>query len=249
LRYGNILWGFVFLFAAGYTLVYFRRPVDETEAAEDIGERVNTLALDHFEYISVKAEDFKNVDLAFYKSVQLGLEGHGFVYLDDQENVTLRKRNHLHTFIRYLLGPDQATMAAIYHFTMGLKSAKVLDLETWFSDGCFVCTSNAENAGKLDSPPEVGALYLAAGTTWQALLETHQGRVSEYLQSHPGRRPVKLNGMTGIRRAQDAQQRIKSAFRKRQGLSKAELERIAGGSSPELDRIHDALTESRERGA
>src|SRR3569833_2990533 len=77
IRYGNILWGIVFLFAAGYTVVNFKRPVDEVEAAEKIGEQVQTLSLDRFEYVSVKAEDFKNVDLAFYNSVQQGLETHG----------------------------------------------------------------------------------------------------------------------------------------------------------------------------
>ena len=248
LRYGNILWGIVFVFAGGYTLVYFRRPADEAEAAEHIGESVKTLALEHFEYASVKAEDFKNVDLAFYNSVQRGLEGHGFVYLDDQENVTLRRRSGVHTFLRHLLGADQATMAVIYHFVRGAKSAKVLDLETWFSDGCFVCTSNAEAAGKLATPGAINALRLPYDTTWEALLETHVRRVNAYLESHPGVAPVKLNGMADIRRAQAEQQRIKSGFRKSTGLTKAELERIAGGSSPELDRIHDELAKRQERG-
>lgn len=246
IHYGNILWGFVFIFAAGFTLVNFRNPTNEAEVAEHIGEKVKTLALDHFEYVSVKAEDFKNVDHNFYNSVQRGLEGHGFVYLDDQENVTLRKRSGLQTFLRHLLGPDQSTMAVIYHFVRGVKSAKVLDLETWFSDGSFVCTSNAEMAGKLDSPPAIDALRMRAETTWEVLLQTHQSRIYEYLESHPGTTPVKLNGMADIRRAQTEQQRIKSEFRKRTGLTKAELERIAGSKSPELDRIHDELTKRKQ---
>ena len=60
--------------------------------------------------------------------------------------------------------------------------------------------------------------------------------------------PVKLNGIADVQRAQDEQQRIKAEFRKRVGLSKAELERFAGTSSREVDRLHDALTEHRERG-
>jgi hypothetical protein len=241
IRYGTIVWGIVFLFAGGYLWVNFKVPADETEAAGMIGEKVKTLALDHFEYASVKAEDFKNVDLSFYAAVQKGLQGHGFVYLDDQENVTLRKRSGVRTFLRHLLGPDESTMAVIYHFTQGRKSAKVLDLETWFSNGCFVCTSNAEMAGKLDTPPEIGALRLPYDTSWETVLETHQRRVAEYLASHPGVTPVQLNGMADIRRAQAAQQQIKAAFRKKTGLSKAELERLAGGASPIVDRIHDEL--------
>ena len=241
LKYGNIVWGIVFILGAGYLLVNFNRPANESEAAERIAERVKILAQDHFQYISVKAENFKNVDLNFYDSVRRGLEGRGFVYLDDQQNVTLYKQSGVKTFLRYLLGPDQSTMAALYHFNRGMRSAKVVDLETWFSNGCFVCTSNAEMAGKLDTPPEIGALRMAADTTWETLLETHQRRAAEYLASHPGVTPVQLNGMADIRRAQAAQQLIKSQFRKKAGLSKAELERLAGGASPIVDRIHDEL--------
>lgn len=246
LKYGNIVWGIVFVLGAGYLLVNFNRPANESEAAERIGEQVKTLAQDHFQYVSVKAEDFKNVDLSFYDSVRHGFEGRGFVYLDDQQNVTLCKQSGVKTFLRYLLGPDNSTMAAIYHFNRGSRSLKIVDVETWFSDGCFVCTSNAEMAAKLDTPPEIGALRMASETTWETLLETHQGRVAEYLASHPGVKPVQLNGMADIRRAQEAQQRIKAAFRKKTGLSKTELERIAGGPSPVVDRIHDELEKRRQ---
>lgn len=146
-------------------------------------------------------------------------------------------------------------MADLYHFVpkfplrvLGAKPAKVLDLETWFSDGAFVCTSNAEMAGKLDSPPAIDALRLPAGTTWDMLLETHQRRVGKYLAAHPGVKPVRLEGMADVRRAQDEQQRIKAEFRKRTGLSKTELERMAGTQGRGVDRLHDALTEQRERG-
>ena len=146
-------------------------------------------------------------------------------------------------------------MADLYHFVpkfalrlLGAKPAKVLDLETWFSDGRFVCTCNAEMAGKLESPPAIDALRLPAGTTWDMLLETHQRRVNQYLAAHPGVKPVKLEGMADVRRAQDEQQRIKADFRKQIGLSKTELERFAGAPSREVDRLHDALTERRERG-
>jgi hypothetical protein len=247
-RYADIAWGVVLLCVAGYLVMTLRRPSDETEIAKRIGETAKTLALDHYEYTSVKAEDFKNVDRAYYDAVQRDLESHGFVYLDDQENVTLRERSGVRTFLRHMLGPDQATMAIIYHFVRFTKSAKVLDLETWFSDGSFVCTSNAESAGKLDTPPAINALRLSYETTWEALLETHQRRVSAFLESHRGTTPVKLNGMADIRRAQAEQQRIKSEFRKGVGISKAELERIGGGSSPEIERIHDELTRRRERG-
>jgi len=65
---------------------------------------------------------------------------------------------------------------------------------------------------------------------------------------HPGVSAVKLTGLADVRRAQDEQQRIKAEFRQRIGLSRTELQRFAGAPSRELDRLHNALTEHRERG-
>jgi len=146
-------------------------------------------------------------------------------------------------------------MADFYHFVpqftsrlLGAKSAKVLDLETWLSDGCFVCTSNAEMAGKLESPPAIDALRMPAGTTWDTLVQAHQNRVAKYLAAHPGVEAIKLKSMADVRRAQDEQQRIKAEFRQRIGLTRTELERFAGTQGREVDQLHDALNERRERG-
>ena len=255
LRYSNLVWGVVFIFGAGYLLVFFQQPADKEEAVESIGEHVKTLSLAQFEYVSVKAENFKHLDLAFYDAGRNHLEALGYRHLDDQENVTLRRRTGNHTFLRILLSGDQTTMADLYHFVpkftlrvLGAKPAKVLDLETWFSDGHFVCTSNAETAGKLDSPPAIDALRLPAAATWDMLVQAHQRRVSNYLANHRDAKPVKLQGLADVRRAQDEQQRIKAEFRKRTGLSKAELERIAGTQGRAVDELHDALTQHRERG-
>lgn len=255
LRYGNILWGIGFILGAGYLILFFQQPADEKEAVERLGESVKTLALPQFEYVSVNAADFKNLDLGFYDNGRRYLESLGYRYLGDQENVTLRRRNGVHTFIRFLLSGDQTTMADLYHFIpkfglrlIGARPAKVLDLETWFSNGCFVCTSNAEMAGALESPPAIDSLRLPAATTWDLLVESHQRRVRNFLASHPGVEPVKLKDMADVRRAQDGQQRIKSDFRRRIGLSKTELERFAGTSGRHVDRLHDALVEHRERG-
>jgi len=227
---------------------------DETEAAENLNESVKTLALTRHEYASVDARKFKHLDLAYYDNIRRQLESIGYQYLDDQENVTLRRRSGTRTFVRMFLGRDQATMAELYHFipkftlrVLGAKPVKVLGFETWFSDGCFVVTNNAELSGKLDSPPAIDALRLPAGTSWNLLVESHQRRIAKYLAGHPGVTPVKLGGMDDVRKAQDEQQRIKSEFRKRVGLSKAELERFAGTRGPDVDRIHDALEEQRKR--
>jgi hypothetical protein len=252
LRYGHLLMGVVFLFGAGYLLVFFKAPADEDEAVESIQEGIKNLTKLKHEYASVDTRRFRHLDLTFYEGMQKNLEAHGFRHLVDEENLSLRQRTVPRTFIRVLIGPDNATMAAIYHFrpgwmlgVLGAKDAKVLDLETQFSNGCFVCTGNAEMAGKLDSPPEINAMHLPAATTWDMLLEAHRRRISGYLAAHSDAEAIKLTSIDDVHRSQDEQQRIKAEYRKKTGISKDELQRIAGESSKEIDRLHDALTKTR----
>jgi hypothetical protein len=255
LRYGYLLFGILMLFGAVYLTLNFERPADVDEAAENIDKAFKTLCVREYEYRSVKANQFKHLDLAYYNSTQQNLENRGFVFVDNQENVTLRRRSNIHTMIRFLLSAEKTTIAAIYHFVprftmrmLGAKSSKVLDLETWFTDGSFVCTSNAEMAGKWNPVPEIHAAHLPAATSWDVLLEAHGRRVEKHLASRPGNAAVALNGAADILRAQEEMQRIKSQFRSQTGLSKAELERMGGaGSCREIDRIHEALVERRAR--
>lgn len=253
MRYGSFFRGFIFMAWAAYLLVI--SPRSENNAAKKINKSVNTLALEKYEYVSVKAENFKHLDLSFYNRLQHFLESRGFVYLGDMENLTLRQRNGTNTMIRYLLGSDKTTIADIYHLLpkfsfrlFGYKSARVLDLTTWLSDGSFISTSNALGAAKFTYPPQISMLFLPASMTWDVMLETHERRVKKYIESHAEAQPIVLNGIEDIRHVFDEMQRIKSAFRKRHGLSKSELERLGVGKAFDIDEMHDALTECRERG-
>ena len=230
----------------------------QRDTARHINKQFNTLSLEQYEYASVNPEDFKHrLDLAFYKNLQRDLEIRGFLFLDDQENVTLRQRNGTQTFVRYMLSADKSIWAGFYNFVpklavrllMGKPSSKVLDLCTAFSDGTYLCTSNAEAAAKFTYPPAVKMVFLPAATQWDMLLEAHTRSVGNYLDSHPQTTARILNGMADVRRVGSEIQRIKSAFRKQNGLSKAELERLGVGENLDVDEVHAALAEERQRGS
>jgi len=253
LQYGSIYRGLIFLTLAAFLILTYRRPMNVEEAAKRINEDFKMLTLDRYEYISVDARKFRRLDLSFYDELQRYLESEGFRFLDDQQNVSVRPRNRMPVFNRYLLDKDGTTMAIIYHFVpklsyrlLGSKSWKVLNLETWLSDSTFICASNAEPAGKLNLPPTISALYLPATTPWEAMVEAHRRKLGSHLASHSGVKLVVLETMADVRRAQDEQQRIKAEFRKRTGLTKQELQRFRDG--PRTDKIYDALTARRERG-
>lgn len=249
LRYGQLLFGCFLLGCGGYFLIFFQMPGDKKEAAASIEEQFKTLTLTHFEHCAVKASDFKHLDLDLYDKCRSHLEAAGYRFLEDIENVTLRKRTGTRTMQRVLLSGDGTIMAVFYHFRpslgfrmIGAKAVKTLELETQFSDGTFVCTSNAEMAGKLDSPPSITALRLSAVTSWDMILEAHQNQLKKHLSGQqPERTPIKMTSLADVLRAQDDQQLIKSQFRKQTGLSKEELERIAGGKSKGLEELHEEV--------
>ena len=251
LQYGGLFRAFLFFAAAGFFVWYFR---NLGSAASRINKTMETLALEKYEYASVKPEDFKHLDLAYYNHIQQSLESRGFSHIDDRENVTLRQRGGANVFWRSMLSADQTIMASFYHLPKSMvrrlrgKSAKALDFTTRLSDGSFICTSNAPGASKFEYPPTIGQLFMAPGTASDALLDAHTRRVNKYLAAHPGAGAVVINGKEDIQRASEEIQRIKSEFRKQHGLSKLEMERISRLSGSEIDRLHDAVVEDRERG-
>src|SRR5436190_2870173 len=143
------------------------RPI-ATEAAQKIVQRLGPLTQAKHQYEKVDAKNFPHLDLEFYDSTRRFLEGEGYVYLEDLENVTVRKSgNNPDAFLRVMLSGDRHIMVAAYHLkpplaarAIGAKESKVLDLETQFSNGHFVCTNNAEEAGKLSEPAEVDRLNM-----------------------------------------------------------------------------------------
>lgn len=256
-KYGHILWGVGFV-CVGIFLGVTRKQknADEVteEAADSINKSLGPLKQTRHEYAAVDANDFKHLDLAFYDNGWRYLEQLGYTYLGDQENLTARSSLAARTFLRIMTSQDGTIMAAMYHFkpkmvlrAMSIKESKILDLETWFNNGCFVTTSNAENAGKLTSPPSIDAQFLPSETPMETIVQFHNQRVQSYLASNAGVQAYGIRTLEDVMNAQAEMQRIKAEFRQGTGLSKEELERIAGESSPEIDKLHASLEERKAR--
>jgi hypothetical protein len=218
------------------------------KAVVNIEKSVNTLATAKFEYAPANPQDFPQLDLGFYDQSQRVLEQQGFTFLTNQENVTLSRKSGIRTLLRSLVSQDQGIIAYIYHFKQPkapFKEAKVADMESGFTNGHYITTSNAAMAGKLDSPPAIDSLFLSARTPVETVLQTHFERVAGFLSVNPGVASVKITSVADARRFGDELQRVKSQFRQQAGISKAELERIAGRSDSQIDDIHANLAERR----
>jgi hypothetical protein len=248
IKYGNLLFGLGMFGVAWLLFAMLKIPVEHEEMVDTIQERFEPMTYDRHEYLEADASKFKHLDLAFYNQAQRQLEQRGFQFLGDFENATLRKTLPAPVLIRHMLSRDKTTMACIYHFKpsfvqqlLSAKQAKVIDCESWFSNGSFVCTSNAEMAGKLDSPPQVDSLFLPGATPCDAVVEAHQRRISNFSAKHPGVTPVELRDLHDVRRAQNELQWIKAQFRRKAGISKDEIARIAGHSGSSVETLHAEL--------
>ena len=243
LQFGNIVLGFAVIGGGLFFLWFFRFA----------RVQVQNLCVPVHEFATVDAGQYQ-VDHAFYENGQQLLTSRGYRFLGDCEDLTFRKQSGLRIPIRTLASGDGVTAAGLYHFrprwiwrAMGGAEAKVLDLETQFADGRWLVTTNATLAGALNSPPAVDSLHLPARTPLLVIADTHTQRLVQFLRANPGVQPVRFNTLDDIQRAQADLQRIKAAHRQAAGLSKDELERIAGVTPSVTTAIlHDGIKAAHE---
>ena len=236
---------------AGLTL---RSKLKLRSAASKIAEHATTLCETHYEYAAVQASEFSHLDLGWYDAQQKWLEEKGFKLLGDEENLTFRRTSKgVRTLLRTMIARDGAWLAYIYHFKPPGKFGdgfKILEFETQFSDNTFLATSNAEAAGKLDSPPGVDALRMPAATSFERILESHASRYEAVVEQHPERVPVLLTTLEEVHRSQNILQSMRAAFRRDRGITRAELERMGGTKlCPEqLTELHAEAEKRRLEG-
>jgi hypothetical protein len=237
-KFGLLLIGFLILGAGGYLVLFFKQPVDDREAAQAIADQVDGLANATQELVPAQPHQFGHLDLAYYDQSRQILESKGFTFLGDEEDLAFRRRTKARVLLRVLRSRDGTMAAGLYHFRphwtlriLGAEEVKVLDLETWFADGTFLCTTNAAAAGALRPPPEIDTCYLPAGTPIETVLEAHGRRLCAKLAAPPNTQPVLMRSLADVRQAQAEHHRLTTEFRKRAGITPEELARLAGSSN------------------
>lgn len=213
-----------------------------SQGAREILENIRATYVPTHRFESVRLEDFSHVDRRFYENTRTDLEREGFLHLEDAEDVTLAgaKGNVFKRVpIRCLVSGDGTIMAGLYHpklkslwlrfllFVLGKRIDRIVDFETEFADGSFVCTSNAFSASAMQLPPLIDALYLPARTPWSVCLAQHRERVARHhLASSAG--VVRIRSIADLRASQNRMNALKAAHRgELQGITLAELEKLS----------------------
>lgn len=186
------------------------------------------------EIVEVRAASFRDLDHRFYDTKRAELEAFGFQYVADIEDLTLsRKYPSMRTFIRALTGDQGTISAGIYQLKfrgfyrllqlVGLLARKpfFVDLETEFSDGTFVATSNTTGTDLSSPVPEIHRYRLEQAVPIAQLLVVHREQVE--VRRQKGLIPTRLRSLAEVRAMQDRIQHAKNRHKQSIGFVDAEM--------------------------
>ncbi len=225
------------------------------QAAREILEMIRSVYVPTHQYQTVDLKDFPHIDRQFYEKTRTLLESEGFIYLGDEEDVSLAnsKGNVFKRVpIRSMVSRDGAIMAGMYHvkvsaiwlrvllFILRKRVGKTIDFETEFLDGSFVCTNNASSAAAMKLPPLIHSEFHPISTSYSQLLQRHRDRVLKHIKDFSVA-PVKIQTTFDLHVSQNRMNAMKAAFRgELGGVSLDELKKLSPTNAMAED-VHDEV--------
>lgn len=252
----------IFIFAAAFYVARKAQNWQARRGGRKLREDLDAAFSSGHEFVSVSADDYRDLDLQFYAQRLHEMEQEGFGWVDDVEDLTLsRQFPGNRTFQRILVTPDGKMRASIYHLkprgllyriltTLRLvpKEYYTVELATEFSGGYTLVTNNTKGVPILDMPPQLDILVVAPDTTTSEIVNLHLRRVEHFLEQKP-----EEEFYPAVSREQilSAVQRILimcERFRKERGYTMEELERVSPGigNKSSLQQLHRELNRSVE---
>jgi hypothetical protein len=228
------------------------------KTASDIKKLNERLYVPRHEYREVDARSFGHLDLHFYNQVRDAFVAQGCAWLGDVENVTLKNTlTDSQTFIRVLTSEDQTISIGLYHpkpklwprlllWIFRVKIGRTVDCETELSNGGYIVTSNAAEAGRLNPPPGFDMKFFPANTGHETIFQAHRQRLKDFLTANPGIRSTTMRTAEDVLEMQHRMQAAKAAYRKSIGyVTEDELKRL-GADSHTAAEIKKAMNRSAD---
>lgn len=247
----------IFLFIFVYKLLGKKKT---KKSAKKILDLQKALYSTRHEFQEINPMTFPNLDLKFYDDIKNNLAAIGFKFLADIEDVTCTKAMpSVRTFIRTMIDNSGTIMGSIYHFkTKGIMKllliivgmpaqSKVIDFETEFSDGSFICTSNTLETDKTGNVPGIKRVQFPNNTSYNELLAAHKSAVARALSSNSNIKLVVVKSLSEVLDSQYRMQEKKNTYKQSIGyMNKEELAKISDGKfddelienvSEEIDKL------------
>lgn len=210
------------------------------------------------EYVAADARRFGHLDMRFYERTTRLLGSNGFRTLADIEDKTITNSPNgvlMPVLVRTMLSRDGTVLAGLYHpriRRIGLRlllwlfrklPGKVIDMETEFTDGSFVVTSNAMSAAAIDQPDAlISAEFLPGSVTALAVFHRHAARVAAHVLARTGVGTRAVSTLGEFLASQNRMNAIKAAYRGEIGaVTKAELERLSMFGKTVAGDVHAAV--------
>ncbi len=236
------------------------------QAAHNILAMIEATYQPAHEYVPADPKRFGHLDQGFYTRTARQLESNGFRTVATVEDRTITNTPNgvlMPVMIRCLLSKDGTVMAALYHpriKKLGLRlflwlfrklPGKVVDMETEFSDGSFVVTSNAASAAAIALPALISAEYLPATANVHEVHTLHTARVAAHLAEREGVHALAIATHPQLVASQNRMNAIKAAYRGEiGGITKEELDKLAlFGSAWVTADVHAAVKREQLRRA
>ena len=193
--------------------------------SDTIRKTLEVLHQERHEYAITTLDAYPDLDRAFYEESTQALLNSGFTMLGDVENVTVTRQNpSFRTCLRSFSGDGDCVSAAVYHVRpkgllrvlqwIGLlpRSMRVIDLETEFSNGTFVCTTNVPAGQQILTGPRVQMTY-RKGWSVGPLLQLHRQAIAAH-GAASATQPVRVGSMEATLEMQQRLQTAKAIHRK-----------------------------------
>jgi hypothetical protein len=217
-----------------------RRPKGLGGAA--LRARLDAVYGEPHELVQIDPATFPEADIDFYDRARRELEGKGYRFLADVEDLTLsRIYPHNRTFLRLAVDAGRMIRASAYHLHPRGVVISLLQLVQLFPrhlrvielvsevGGTFLVTSNTHGVDRLEPPPEAKVERMPLGTSLLSVVARHEARITEFLRAQPGRAPVSFETLDEVI-ASIARAHVVMARHRQKvgGLSRDELERLKG---------------------
>ena len=209
---------------------------DSIGSAKKLVGELKNLYVERHDYRDARESDFKAADRKWYDASTRELTALGYRLLGDIVDDTIAKAAGMVIVIRRFVSSDGLNMAAIYQFIRPGMSVdlRVCDVESEFSDGSFLTSSNADAAKNVTMPPQIRSTKYPAKTTISELVALHDVAKRKLLKEQPNLRGLEIRTKEEYQDAQHRQDVIKAAFRRGIGyLDPAEVRRIAMQKNPD----------------
>ncbi len=204
--------------------------------------RIDAVYGEPHELARVSPAAFPEADISFYDRVKADLEGRGYRWLADVEDLTLsRLYPQNRTFLRlftdgggmirgsaYHLHPRGVVVSMLQLVQLVPRHLRILELVTELR-GTFYVTANTHGIDRLEPPPEAKVERLPVSTSIAQVVERHAARITELVRAHPESVPTTYESYEDVIAAM-ARSHVAMARHRQKvgGLSRDELERLKG---------------------